>query len=189
MRIVLIYTISTIHTIMELGLLFLSYLRPHITAGESQQQPSSRDCAPRLLYLFSVLFSMSNRAASRALLSLFEVLIFFANNLLDRCVFCPIVLIHPMSNPRSDLFGYNRLIPYLLLKYLFTEKRMLDVVRATQSALFPNGYPGPPIVEPPLEEQVRMREEVARRVEGFIPSKRRPFHPNRLTYPPFRNIS
>ena len=46
---------------------------------------------------------------------------------------------------------------------------MLSVVRVSKRTLFPNGYPGPPPVDPTAEEQVVIREEVIKRLTERVP--------------------
>ena len=47
---------------------------------------------------------------------------------------------------------------------------MLTVVRLSKQTLFPNGYPGPPPVDPTAEEQVVLREQLVKRITEWLPS-------------------
>jgi hypothetical protein len=43
------------------------------------------------------------------------------------------------------------------------------VVQAAKKALFPDGWPGPPPLDPSLEEQVAIREELVHRLVECVP--------------------
>nr|VWP00602.1 MARTX [Ganoderma boninense] len=62
-----------------------------------------------------------------------------------------------------------RLLPYLLYTHVLSPTMLANVVRNARRALFPEGWPGPPPVEPTPEEQVEMRETLRRRLVERTP--------------------
>ena len=61
------------------------------------------------------------------------------------------------------------ILPHFLETHVLTEQIFLMTLRSAKGALFPNGYPGQPMVEPPLEEQQRTKEELVRRLQNRVP--------------------
>jgi len=62
----------------------------------------------------------------------------------------------------------NRLMPHLLMTSL-SSTFMLNLTRAAKRTLFPNGYPGPPMEEPTLDEQAAIRAKlIAMRPSGAL---------------------
>ncbi|KAI0762793.1 PXA domain-containing protein [Fomes fomentarius] len=62
-----------------------------------------------------------------------------------------------------------RLLPYLLYTHLFSPTMLANIVRSARRALFPEGWPAPPPVDPTPEEQIEMRETVRRRLLERVP--------------------
>ncbi|KAI0757203.1 PXA domain-containing protein [Daedaleopsis nitida] len=62
-----------------------------------------------------------------------------------------------------------RLLPYLLYTHLFSPAMLANIVRSARRALFPEGWPAPPPVDPTPEEQVEMRDAVRRRLVERVP--------------------
>lgn len=62
-----------------------------------------------------------------------------------------------------------RLLPYLLYTHVLSYARLTGIVRSARNALFPEGWPAPPPVDPTPEEQIAMREQLGRRVLDNIP--------------------
>lgn len=58
----------------------------------------------------------------------------------------------------------------MLYTHVLSASSMLSVVRLSKRALFPNGYPGPPPVDPTAEEQVAIREQLIQRLAEWPPS-------------------
>ncbi|KAF8559416.1 hypothetical protein OG21DRAFT_1503318 [Imleria badia] len=63
----------------------------------------------------------------------------------------------------------NKLLCYLLYSHVLSASALLSAVRVSKRTLFPNGYPGPPPVDPTAEEQVVIREEVVKRLAERVP--------------------
>lgn len=63
-----------------------------------------------------------------------------------------------------------RLLCYLLYTHVLSAPSLLSVVRLSKRTLFPNGYPGPPPVDPTAEEQVVIREELVKRISTQMPA-------------------
>lgn len=63
----------------------------------------------------------------------------------------------------------TRLLPYLLYTHILSYTRLMDIVRLARVALFPEGWPAPPPVDPTPEQQVLMREELGRRLLECTP--------------------
>lgn len=64
-----------------------------------------------------------------------------------------------------------RLLPYLLYTHLFSPAILANIIRSARRALFPEGWPAPPPVDPTPEEQIEMREAVRRRLLERVPGK------------------
>ncbi|KAI0662635.1 PXA domain-containing protein [Cubamyces menziesii] len=62
-----------------------------------------------------------------------------------------------------------RLLPYLLYAHVLCAPTLASIVRAARRALFPEGWPAPPPVDPSPEEQVEMRERLRRRIGEAVP--------------------
>ena len=54
----------------------------------------------------------------------------------------------------------DKLLPHLLSSFL-SPLSVLHVTRTAKNTMFPNGYPGPPPIEPTPEEQAALRESLA----------------------------
>ena len=54
---------------------------------------------------------------------------------------------------------HNSLLPYLLTS-LLSPSFILSTTRTAKRNLFPNGYPGPPPVEPSPEEQAEIQSRL-----------------------------
>ncbi|KIK26504.1 hypothetical protein PISMIDRAFT_8866 [Pisolithus microcarpus 441] len=61
------------------------------------------------------------------------------------------------------------LLSYVLYNRVLSFPSILSLVRLSKRTLFPNGYPGPPPVDPTPEEQVMIRRRLIRRVSGMLP--------------------
>ncbi|KAG1716802.1 hypothetical protein ID866_400 [Astraeus odoratus] len=63
----------------------------------------------------------------------------------------------------------NNLLSYMLYDQVLSAPSMLRIVRLSKRTLFPNGYPGPPPVDPGPEEQLVIRQQLIRRVSEMLP--------------------
>ncbi len=63
----------------------------------------------------------------------------------------------------------SRLLPYLLYTNLLSPSSLAHIVRTARRALFPNGWPAPPPIDPSPEEQIEMRQELESRLLALIP--------------------
>ncbi|KAL5519016.1 hypothetical protein ACEPAH_699 [Sanghuangporus vaninii] len=63
----------------------------------------------------------------------------------------------------------DRFLVYMLHTYVMTEEQLITIVKLTKQTLFPNGYPGPPLVLPTPEEQVVIKERLIREIETCAP--------------------
>lgn len=63
----------------------------------------------------------------------------------------------------------NSYLSYMLYERMLSVSSILSLVRLSKHALFPNGYPGSPLVEPSVEEQATIRRQLARRMSELIP--------------------
>jgi len=82
--------------------------------------------------MLSEIFTLQDRAASTTLLATARLLAGFSSSFLDR------------------------LLPHLVMAQL-SPTFILSTTRTAKRTLFPNGYPGPPPVEPTPEEQAEIR--------------------------------
>ncbi|TCD67538.1 hypothetical protein EIP91_012292 [Steccherinum ochraceum] len=64
----------------------------------------------------------------------------------------------------------SRLLPYLLYTHVFSPNTIATVVRSARRALFPEGWPAPPPVDPTPEEQAALRHTLERRLQTAVPS-------------------
>ncbi|EJF66526.1 hypothetical protein DICSQDRAFT_94993 [Dichomitus squalens LYAD-421 SS1] len=62
-----------------------------------------------------------------------------------------------------------RLLPYLLYTHVLSPATLANTVRSANRALFPEGWPAPPPVDPTPEEQAEMRETLRRRLAERVP--------------------
>lgn len=76
--------------------------------------------------------------------------------------------VHLISLTDSNENPSCSLIPHLfyanMRPALFTK-----IIIQFKKALFPDGYPGPPPIEPTPEEQVLMREQLEKRLFDIVP--------------------
>ncbi|KAI6153285.1 PXA domain-containing protein [Pisolithus tinctorius] len=63
----------------------------------------------------------------------------------------------------------NSFLSYMLYSQVLSFSSMLSLVRLSKRTLFPNGYPGPPPVDPTPEEQAMIRRLLIRRVSEMLP--------------------
>lgn len=67
----------------------------------------------------------------------------------------------------------SRLLPYLLYTHVLSPTTLAMTVRNARRALFPEGWPAPPPVDPTPEEQVAIRKELEKRLVAKIPGSLR----------------
>ncbi|KAG6845942.1 hypothetical protein H0H87_010990 [Tephrocybe sp. NHM501043] len=103
--------------------------------------PSHQNYAAPPLTMLAEIFSLHDRTASSTLLTTARLVADFSSSFLDR------------------------LLPHLLEVQL-SPAFILMVTRTAKRTLFPNGYPGPPPIEPTLEEQAELRA----RLVGWRPT-------------------
>lgn len=82
----------------------------------------------------------------------------------------PLALTHILSLIITLLSPFlSRLLPYLLYTNILSPSSLANTVRISRRALFPNGWPAPPPIDPSPEEQIEMRQELERRLLALIP--------------------
>ncbi|KAI0786012.1 PXA domain-containing protein [Abortiporus biennis] len=64
----------------------------------------------------------------------------------------------------------SRLLPYLLYTHILSSSSVSKLVLSARRALFPDGWPAPPPIDPTPEEQAELRKTLTRRLEGYIPT-------------------
>ena len=64
---------------------------------------------------------------------------------------------------------FDRYTPYLLRQRVFTAALLHKLIVLGKKLLFPNGWPGPPPIDPTPEEQVVIRESLEIRLAGLLP--------------------
>ncbi|KAH9921928.1 PXA domain-containing protein [Epithele typhae] len=64
----------------------------------------------------------------------------------------------------------GRLLPYILYTHVLSPGRLSNIIRSAKTAIFPDGWPGPPPIDPTPEEQAETRAAVRRRLADRIPS-------------------
>ncbi|CAG7851643.1 SubName: Full=Uncharacterized protein {ECO:0000313/EMBL:CCA70162.1} [Serendipita indica DSM 11827] len=113
-----------------------------VNASTFRQKTTSQtgeDMAFPTLEMLAEILNMRERAAAAAILYLLQLIL---------GALAPFV---------------NRLVPYLF--YTHTHPSMFTKILAqSKKVLFPDGYPGPPPVEPTIEEQVLIREQLEKRL-------------------------
>ncbi|KAF9454917.1 hypothetical protein P691DRAFT_654969 [Macrolepiota fuliginosa MF-IS2] len=98
-------------------------------------QHDSLNYASSPLRLFSEIFLTSERLAATSLINLLGMISASMTSFLDK------------------------LLPHLLYTTL-SPGFILNLVRLSKRTMFPNGYPGPPLIEPTAEEQMALREKL-----------------------------
>lgn len=102
------------------------------------------------LSMLSEIFTLQDRVASTVLLTTARLITDFSSSFIDRYI----LLLNSLAS-RSHNF-LHRLMPHLLMNQL-SPAFILSTTRTAKRTLFPNGYPGPPPIEPSLEEQAEIR--------------------------------
>ncbi|KAG2123573.1 PXA domain-containing protein [Suillus clintonianus] len=64
----------------------------------------------------------------------------------------------------------DRLLTHLLYTRILCASSILFVLRLSKRTLFPNGYPGPPPIDPTPEEQIIIRQQLLRRLREQVPA-------------------
>lgn len=121
---------------------------------------SSDDLASPSLEMIAEMLTMRERAAASSILALMQIIVGFLVPFLNRYARFTFSVIGSLS---------LRLIPYLLYAQM-QPSIFTKVVIQAKKVMFPNGYPGPPPVEPTIEEQVILREQLEKRLFGLVPS-------------------
>lgn len=65
----------------------------------------------------------------------------------------------------------SRLLPYLLYTHALSPSSLAHIVKSARRALFPEGWPAPPPIDPTPEEQMELRKELQRRLLDYTPGK------------------
>jgi hypothetical protein len=111
--------------------------------------------------MISEIFTLQERVASAIMFATIRLFADFSTSFLDRSV-----LFLPPSFPGCILIKvFYSLLPYLLASFL-SPSFILSTTRTAKRTLFPNGYPGPPPIEPSPEEQA----EIYSRLTGWKPN-------------------
>jgi hypothetical protein len=140
-----------------------------ITEVNASQPPSTRasplynsDLASPSLEMMAEILTMRERGATNAILSLLQVSSGLMSPFLNRRVSILFLLLIPMNNACHSLIPhlfYANMRPALFTRTIIQSKKVL----------FPDGYPGPPPIEPTPEEQVLMREQLEKRLFDLVP--------------------
>ncbi|CAL1696547.1 unnamed protein product [Somion occarium] len=86
-----------------------------------------------------------------------------------------IALTHVLSMIATLLSPFlSRLLPYLLYTHILSSSSLAYMVRTARRALFPEGWPAPPPVDPTPEEQAVLRTDVERRLQDLVPGILKP---------------
>jgi hypothetical protein len=64
----------------------------------------------------------------------------------------------------------DRLLTHLLYTRVLCASSILFVLRLSKRTLFPNGYPGPPPIDPTPEEQIIIHQQLLRRLREQVPA-------------------
>ncbi|KAG1889365.1 PXA domain-containing protein [Suillus subluteus] len=64
----------------------------------------------------------------------------------------------------------DRLLTHLLYTRILCTSSILFVLRLSKHTLFPNGYPGPPPIDPTPEEQIIIHQQLLRRLREQVPA-------------------
>jgi hypothetical protein len=113
----------------------------------SATSPQLSGGAIALVCLLAEVLTMKARFASASVLSFIEIAAVFAAPYFDRYA------------------------PYVLERRVFTATLLHKIIVLGKKQLFPNGWPGPPPVDPTPEEQVVIRESLEIRLSGLFPGK------------------
>jgi hypothetical protein len=114
------------------------------------------------LEMMAEILTMRERGATNAILSLLQVSSGLMSPFLNRRVsilFLPLTLTNNACHSLIPHVFYANMRPALFTKTIIQSKKVL----------FPDGYPGPPPIEPTPEEQVLMREQLEKRLFDLVP--------------------
>jgi hypothetical protein len=75
-----------------------------------------------------------------------------------------------ISNCALSNFCSSRLLTHLLYTRVLCASSILFVLRLSKRTLFPNGYPGPPPIDPTPEEQIIIHQQLLRRLREQVPA-------------------
>ncbi|OCH96609.1 hypothetical protein OBBRIDRAFT_787175 [Obba rivulosa] len=82
-----------------------------------------------------------------------------------------LALAHVLTLPLGLLVPLlARILPYLLYEHVLAPAPLAKIVRSARRALFPEGWPAPPVEDPSPEEQVELRREVGSRLLHAVPA-------------------
>ncbi|KAG1757932.1 PXA domain-containing protein [Suillus lakei] len=71
---------------------------------------------------------------------------------------------------RILMFCSSRLLTHILYTQILCTSSILFVLRLSKHTLFPNGYPGPPPIDPTPEEQIIIHQQLLRRLREQVPA-------------------
>ncbi|KAG1874267.1 PXA domain-containing protein [Suillus tomentosus] len=123
-----------------------STLSMHADIPQPNPQRSSSHYAREPLTMISELFTMYERFATSAVMHML-------------CMICA------ATTPLMD-----RLLTHLLYTRILCASSILFVLRLSKHTLFPNGYPGPPPIDPTPEEQIIIHQQLVRRLREQVPA-------------------
>ncbi|KAG2345260.1 hypothetical protein BDR05DRAFT_908607 [Suillus weaverae] len=123
-----------------------STLSLHADIPPPNPQRSFSPYAQEPLTMISELFIMHERFATSAVMHML-------------CMICA------ATTPFMD-----RLLTHLLYTRILCASSILFVLRLSKRTLFPNGYPGPPSIDPTPEEQIIIHQQLLRRLREQVPT-------------------
>ncbi|KIJ45490.1 hypothetical protein M422DRAFT_250809 [Sphaerobolus stellatus SS14] len=107
--------------------------------------PHRADLAQPVVDMIATILSMPIRSAASSLLSLTQLCVGFSRPFLDRALL------------------------YFLYNNALCTPRLTHIAALSKKTLFPNGYPGPPPIDPTPEEQIILRERLETRLLTMLP--------------------
>ncbi|KAL5534310.1 hypothetical protein ACEPAG_772 [Sanghuangporus baumii] len=151
-RNVVVFALSMVQYLSGLSLMLIHWYKQLVNiikrVNASPQLAKSdqrREFTQSLLSCSSVILNARSRMASTVLFDVMEYSLKLAENFADRFLI------------------------YMLHTYVMTEERLITIVKLSKQTLFPNGYPGPPLVIPTPEEQAVIKEQLIREIETGAP--------------------
>jgi hypothetical protein len=144
----------------------------HIPSTTSHSIPTGTDYTRPALDFVAELLGMRDRSASSAILALLFSSSSAFQPFLSKSVLYPSYITISLTGAHSNSLTLSllahRFLPYTLNKTL-RPSLVTSIVRSAKKSLFPDGWPGPPPIEPTPEEQVEIRRALVKGLTERIP--------------------
>ncbi|KAF8527857.1 PXA domain-containing protein [Hysterangium stoloniferum] len=149
-----VFFLSAVQTVSGLCLAAITFgqkalhtIRIVNSSGSLVSDPRHANLAHPVIGMIAEILTMRARTSSLSALSLVRLCTGFSRPFLDKA------------------------LPYILFTHIINPPQLTRIIAISKQTLFPNGYPGPPPVEPSPEEQIVLREQLEARLLTILPAK------------------